>query len=63
VPTRVPRATAHLSGGFFLPAGFEYALTLGLVSVAVTMMGAGAYSVDALRGRRAPQARALKIAA
>ncbi len=40
-------ATVHLSQGFFAPTGFEYPLTLLVVSLALTMTGAGAYSVDA----------------
>ena len=43
----VATVTVHLANGFFLPAGYEFTLTLILVSAAVTMMGAGAYSVDA----------------
>lgn len=43
----------HLKGGFFLPAGFEYALTLLATSLAVAVGGPGALSVDAaLAGRR-----------
>lgn len=37
---------AHLSGGFFAPNGFEYALTLAFIAVAVFLLGAGKYSVD-----------------
>ena len=48
----VATVTAHLANGFFLPNGYEFALTLGLVSLAVAMTGAGRYSVDALSGRR-----------
>ncbi len=44
--------TAHLSNGFFAPTGFEYPLTLLLASAAVTMTGAGAYSVDRLMAGR-----------
>jgi Predicted membrane protein len=43
----------HLKGGFFLPAGFEYALTLLATSLAVAIGGPGALSVDAaIAGRR-----------
>ena len=56
--------TAHLASGFFLPAGYEFALTLMLASGALTMTGGGAYSVDALLDRtQAPAAPVLKRAA
>ncbi|MDA1183048.1 MAG: DoxX family protein [Acidobacteria bacterium] len=43
--------TVHLASGFFLPNGYEYPLTLMLVSVGLVLSGAGAYSLDArLRG-------------
>lgn len=44
----VATVTVHLANGFFLPTGYEFTLTLMLISAAVTMMGAGAYSVDAV---------------
>lgn len=42
----------HLKGGFFLPTGIEYALTLLSASVALILMGAGRFSLDALLARR-----------
>lgn len=43
----------HLKGGFFLPAGFEFALTLLATSLAIAIGGPGALSVDAaIAGRR-----------
>jgi putative oxidoreductase len=43
----VAAIAAHGAGGFFLPTGYEFALTLGLISLAVAFTGAGRYSVDA----------------
>lgn len=43
----VATVVAHGSAGFFLPTGYEFALTLMLVSLALTQTGAGRYSVDA----------------
>lgn len=37
----------HLAGGFFLPAGYEYALLLFASSLALVLGGPGALSVDA----------------
>jgi putative oxidoreductase len=37
----------HLPNGYFLPNGVEFTLTLMLASLALTMTGAGAYSLDA----------------
>ena len=48
----VATVTAHLPNGFFLPAGYEFTLTLLLVNLGVIFTGAGAYSVDALLTRR-----------
>lgn len=46
-------ATVHAANGFFLPNGYEFVLTLALVSIAVVITGAGRYSVDArLSSRR-----------
>ena len=43
----------HLKGGFFLPAGYEFALTLLAASLAVAIGGPGALSADtAIAGRR-----------
>lgn len=38
----------HLPAGFFLPNGYEFVLALLGSTVALTLTGAGAYSVDAL---------------
>ena len=42
----------HLRGGFFLPKGFEYALTLLAASIALALTGPGAAALDTLLGRR-----------
>jgi putative oxidoreductase len=41
----------HLKGGFFLPSGVEFALSLLGASAAIAVAGAGAWSLDAARGR------------
>ena len=43
----------HLAGGFFLPAGVEFALLLFLACLALAIAGAGAISIDnSIAGRR-----------
>ena len=44
----------HLKAGFFLPEGYEFALTLLGAMLALALAGAGAYSVDAVLGWRRP---------
>ena len=39
--------TVHLPRGFFNPRGFEYPLTLMVVNLALMLLGAGAWSIDA----------------
>jgi putative oxidoreductase len=36
----------HLSGGFFLPRGFEFALTMFAASIALALAGPGASALD-----------------
>lgn len=44
----------HLAKGFFLPEGYEFALTLLGACLALVLAGAGRYSVDASLARRRP---------
>jgi len=48
----VAALTVHLKGGFFLPNGVEYVLTLFVASVALALTGSGAFSVDRLLEKR-----------
>jgi putative oxidoreductase len=43
----------HLKGGFFLPTGFEYALTMLAASGALILTGPGKASLDGLRSSKA----------
>ena len=45
--------TVHLWGGFFLPNGYEFALTLLAANVALALLGSGEASVDKLLDRHA----------
>lgn len=54
----VAAIVVHASHGFFLPNGYEYAATLGLISVAIAFTGAGRYSVDAALAARSLRATA-----
>ena len=42
----------HLAGGFFMPTGIEFTLSLLGSTVFLALAGAGAYSVDAALARR-----------
>ncbi len=42
----------HLKNGFFLPRGFEYALTLWFLNVGLVFTGAGAYALDHVLWRK-----------
>ena len=42
----------HIKGGFFLPQGYEFALTLLAANVAIAIAGAGYYSIDRVIAER-----------
>jgi putative oxidoreductase len=44
--------TVHLRAGFFLPDGYEFALTLLAANVALAMLGSGEASLGRLLERR-----------
>ncbi|HEY0006261.1 MAG TPA: DoxX family protein [Pyrinomonadaceae bacterium] len=44
--------TVHLKNGFFLPTGYEYALTLLIILVGLALMGPGEAALDNLFTRR-----------
>jgi len=48
----VAAVTVHLKGGFFLPNGVEYVLTLFAATVGLSLTGSGAFSLDRLLARR-----------
>lgn len=50
----VASVQVHLAAGFFLPAGYEFTMTLGAIALGLALTGAGRLSADALlAGRRA----------
>jgi putative oxidoreductase len=48
----VATLTIHLRGGFFVPEGVEFTLTLLAANVALALLGSGEASVDKLLGKR-----------
>ena len=51
-------AFVHIKNGFFLPSGVEFALSLLAPSIALVLMGAGRFSVDALVSSRTSELEA-----
>ena len=47
-------ALVHVAAGFFLPGGVEFTLTLFAASLALALAGPGAFSMDAMLGRKRP---------
>jgi putative oxidoreductase len=50
----VAMLVVHLKAGFFAPNGVEFPLSLFGSTIVLLLTGAGAWSVDALLGRKAP---------
>lgn len=48
----VATLTIHLRGGFFVPEGVEFTLTLLAANVALALLGSGEASLDRLLGKR-----------
>src|SRR5690349_17801996 len=46
----VATTMAHAAGGFFLPTGFEYGLTLLVLNLAIVLTGPGAFALDNVIG-------------
>ena len=42
----------HIKGGFFMPTGYEFAMTLFAANVAIAIAGAGYYSIDRVIAER-----------
>jgi len=53
--------TVHLKAGFFNPAGVEFPLSLLAAAITLVVVGAGAFSIDALIGRRLQSADPVSI--
>ena len=53
----------HLAGGFFMPTGIEFTLSLLGSTILLALAGAGAYSLDAVIARRRGSAVTLSSSA
>ena len=53
--------TVHLKAGFFNPGGVEFPLSLLAAAITLVVVGAGAFSIDALIGRRLQSADPVAI--
>jgi putative oxidoreductase len=52
----------HAKAGFFMPNGYEFVLTLLAAAAALTVAGAGPYSLDALLASRSNTRKAAPLA-
>jgi putative oxidoreductase len=52
-------ALVHFKNGFFLPTGYEFALTVAVVCIAIALAGAGRWSVDDMIAERRADQRGL----
>ena len=48
----VASVQVHLPNGFFMPAGYEFTLTLGAIALGLALTGAGRYSADAVIAKK-----------
>ena len=53
----------HLKGGFFLPSGFEYVLTLLVSNIALITGGGGAFALDNVIWSKKPELKPVKATA
>ena len=53
--------TVHLKAGFFNPGGVEFPLSLLAAAATLAITGAGAFSLDALIGRRSPETQPVSV--